>query len=344
MADDYLFDGKGEPDPEVAELERALAPLRYQPRSLEAPAQNAPARNSFELKRSEGAPVAPLRRRPLTRWLLLAAAAALVVSGGALLRSRAPQVTIAAPSFAVERLEGAPRVGASPFEKLAALAVGEWLSTDARSRARIAVADIGAVEVGTNSRVRLTTTGPSEHRLDLERGSISARVDAPPRLFVVGTEAATAVDLGCAYQLEVDDRGHGRLQVTSGWVALEGAGRSSMVGAGFDCETRPGKGPGTPSRVDASSSLREALSRFDFEGGRETALRGDLKMAGPRDALTVWHLIPRVSAAFRGEVVTRLAELSPRPASLTEEQIMALDAAALDRWRVSIVSAANITW
>jgi len=32
---DYLWDGRGEPDPEVERLERALLPLRHQPKRLE---------------------------------------------------------------------------------------------------------------------------------------------------------------------------------------------------------------------------------------------------------------------------------------------------------------------
>ena len=35
---DYLFDGEGAPDPDVAKLEAKLAPLRYQPRALDATA------------------------------------------------------------------------------------------------------------------------------------------------------------------------------------------------------------------------------------------------------------------------------------------------------------------
>ena len=42
-----------------------------------------------------------------------------------------------------------------------------------------------------------------KHCLRLAHGRLSARVTAPPRLFVVDTPAATAIDLGCAYDLAV---------------------------------------------------------------------------------------------------------------------------------------------
>ena len=37
MKEDYLWDKSGEPDPEIQELEKILAPLRYQPKPLELP-------------------------------------------------------------------------------------------------------------------------------------------------------------------------------------------------------------------------------------------------------------------------------------------------------------------
>lgn len=38
MDNNYLWDRSGQPDPEIEELEELLAPLRYQPRPLEIPA------------------------------------------------------------------------------------------------------------------------------------------------------------------------------------------------------------------------------------------------------------------------------------------------------------------
>jgi len=360
MADDYLWDRKGEPDPDVARLERALAPLRHRDRAYEAP----PA----------GAKVVPLRRR-VGRWALLAVAAALAIGGGVVWRApreqavvarvspRPPALPAAPAAFPVERLEGAARVNETPIDARSQLGVGEWLETDPGGRARIAVADIGEVEVSGRSRVRLTATGPSQHRLDLERGEIAAKVNAPPRLFVVGTPAATAVDLGCAYTLTVDDDGRGLLRVTSGWVSLEAVdhdgaasgpkppgslrspGRASLVTAGASCETRRGQGPGTPSYEDAPRALRDALRRFDFESGGAVALRDALAAARPRDALTVWHLLPRADGELRAEVYDRLRALVPPPTGVGADAVLRLDPSALERWRDAITGAGSaITW
>jgi hypothetical protein len=356
MADDYLWDRKGEPDPDVEQLERALAPLRYRDRVYEVPpaaAQEIPLRRRFgrwTLSRWG-------RERPQTpaRFASLVAVAAALVAATVVWRMPREQALVAevsphppalpAAAFPVERLEGAPRVNAQPIEATARLGVGQWLETDPGSRARIAVADIGEVEVSGRSRVRLTSTGPAQHRLDLERGALAAKVNAPPRLFVVGTPAATAVDLGCAYTLEVDDDGRGLLRVTSGWVSLEDAGRTSLVPARASCETRRGKGPGTPSYEDAPRALRDALRRFDFESGGADAVAGVLDAARPRDALTVWHLLPRVDGALRTKVYERLRVLVPPPTGIGGDVVLRLDPSALERWRDAITGAGSaITW
>jgi hypothetical protein len=112
-----------------------------------------------------------------------------------------------------------------------------------------------------NSRVRLAGTGWFDHRLSLERGSIRATIFAPPRVFFVNTPSATAVDLGCAFSLAIDERGDTTLHVTSGWVALEDDRRQVFVPAGASAVTRAGSGPGTPYFDDAPPELVRALDR-----------------------------------------------------------------------------------
>ncbi|HEX8920398.1 MAG TPA: zf-HC2 domain-containing protein, partial [Pyrinomonadaceae bacterium] len=93
-----------------------------------------------------------------------------------------PAKTENAATWEVARLAGTPTVGANRIEGQGRIAVGEWLVTDEQSRAKINVADIGQVDVGPNSRVRLVGTRSTEHRLALERGRLHAMISAPPRL------------------------------------------------------------------------------------------------------------------------------------------------------------------
>ena len=185
-------------------------------------------------------------------------------------------------SFEVVRLDGSPVVGSGRIDQEGRLGVGEWLVTDGQSRAQINIADIGKVEVEPNSRIGLIATRPTEHRLKLSRGRMQARISAPPRLFIVETPTAVAVDLGCEYALEVDESGASVLRVMSGYVALEFPGRESIVPAGAVCETRPGLGPGTPYFEDATQTFRRALADFDFAPQGHDSLRIMINEDRPR--------------------------------------------------------------
>ena len=328
-----------------AEAERVAAHLRRCARCREEmetlqrgdhllrllPSATAPAALWDRIEAALDTPPAP-RRSPLRPLLPLAAALVLALGGGIAWRLLDSENTTK-PSWKVARLAGAPRVGAHPIGETGRLPVGEWLQTDGSSRARLDLADIGQAEIGPNSRLRLVPSRANEHRIELARGALRAKANAPPRLFLVETPSAVAVDLGCAYTLDVDDAGGGVLRVTSGWVALERGGRASLVPAGARCATRPGVGPGTPVFEDAPAALKEALNRLDFGNGGANALGTVLAEARVSDALTLWHLLPRVEGPSERRAVTeRLSALVPPPPGVTIEGVLALDKAMLDLW------------
>jgi hypothetical protein len=279
-------------------------------------------------------------------WQLKAAAAVVLLFLSGLTaflvyNSRKPArgpVTASEKSFwRVTRLNGTPRIGSQHIGNSGQLEVGEWLETDGSSRAQIAVGSIGNVEIDQNTRVRLLQTEPTEHRLELARGKMSARIWAPPRLFFVDTPSAVAADLGCAYTLEVDDKGGSLLRVTSGWVALELKDRESIVPAGAACETQPGIGPGTPYFEDAPAGFREALRKIDFEHDA-SALTPMLDQARPRDTLTLWHLLARVNGEDRARVYDKMAAFVTPPPGVTREGILQLDQPMLDTWKNQLES------
>lgn len=242
----------------------------------------------------------------------------------------------AGASWDVARLDGTPRIGSAPMSDSGKLGVGQWLETDRDSRAQISVSDIGEVEIDPNTSVRLVETNPTEHRMELARGKLSARISAPPKLFFVNTPSGVAEDLGCAYTLEVDDGGNSLLRVSSGWVALQLKDRESMVPAGAACATRPGIGPGTPYFEDASDSFRTHLKGLDFASNVVTmskSLDPLLKLARVRDTLTLWHLLARVSDNDRVRVYERLVDLVPPPPGVTREGVLALNRQMLDSWK-----------
>jgi anti-sigma-K factor RskA len=272
----------------------------------------------------------------ILRWvapLAIAASVALLAP----LAERGQAVPNPDRAWTVATLAGVPFIGTKAVAGEASFHVGQWLETDASSRAKVEVPAVGEVTVDSNSRLRLTGTTATEHRLELKRGKLSALIYAPPRIFFVDTPSATAVDLGCAYTLEVDDHGDGELHVTTGYVALEHGGRESIIPSGASCLTRRNAGPGTPFVDDAPDALRQALKRFDFETGAARASVAEIvSLTRPDDTLTLWHLLGRTSDSDRAAVFDRLAEFSAPPAGVTRGGILAGDAAMRRAWGTAL--------
>jgi len=213
------------------------------------------------------------------------------------------------------------------------ISAGERIETDDTSRALIKVGDIGSVEVKPNSKIEVIATKDHEQRLSLEKGSLHAKILAPPRLFIVDTPSAMAVDLGCEYTLSVNENGDNQLVVLTGFVALERDGRESIVPSGASCLTVNGKGIGTPFATGADAKIRESLRKFDFENGGDAELQKILDHSTSYDTITLWHLISRVDQLKRGDVIDRLQQFVPMPNDVTRDAVQALDKSSLDKWR-----------
>jgi anti-sigma factor RsiW len=272
----------------------------------------------------------PVKRRVVRPWRLGFAAAVLAaLFAAAIWRFGHVSVT----QWDLRRIEGSPAVGGRSISGAGRVAIGEWIETDAASRATVVIGDIGSVEVGPSTRVRVVATRPDEHRLALARGQIHAIISAPPRLFFVDTAAGTAVDLGCEYALSTDEDGSGFLRVTRGWVSFQWNGVESLVPAGASCATHPRTGPGLPYFDDATDAMKRALASFGFEKSEGGGIDAILAESRVRDTLTLWHLLFRVNAGDRARVYDRIAALTPVPAGVTREKVLQLDQATLTRWR-----------
>jgi hypothetical protein len=310
MTDQYLWDKSGPEDAEVARLERALGSQRWGGRVPEQPPKR-------------------LRRR----WTLVAglAAVALAVLAFAFLRRDH------GASYRFDALEGSPVVegGSSSARSLRS---GDVLSTDAKSRARLEVADLGNVVLEPGSRVRIERpedgAGGAQHVLALERGTIVASIFAAPRAFQLGTPAGIAVDLGCVYRTTVEEDGSTRLAVVSGQVSFEARERRAIVPAGAWCRARPGSGPGPAFREEAPSQLVAAVEALESASEpSEAEVEAVLAAAGPEDALTLWHLLEHPSELVRSRVYVALAASQPPGQELDRDALRAGDRAELDRWR-----------
>jgi len=303
-SDDYLWDRSGSPDADVARLEGLLGPL----------AHDAPL-DELRLK----------RKRRLVPWL----AGAVVAIGAAValvlvLRPGASAPCAGGTGFA---FEGEGTVTCNDGEVSAGvLPIGGTLDTGANS-AVLRIADIGTAALGAQTRVRLDRTAADRHQLYLERGVLHARVVAPPRIFAVATPSTEVVDLGCEYEISIDDKGAGTIRVLSGKVELEHASGAVFVApAHTRARLLPGRRASLPLVDNASAQLRAAVERWDGGGDVDDVLAA----ATPGDAITIANL-GWIESPRRRDVLTRLAELAPPPQQLTVEEAVG-DRALYEMW------------
>ncbi|HEV2297816.1 MAG TPA: FecR domain-containing protein [Candidatus Acidoferrales bacterium] len=305
MNEQYLWDGSGEPDPEVRRLETLLGTFRHRGGALEFPATI----------------ILPSRRASYWRaWTLsLAAAAAVAIFAALWLVPR----FFPDPRWQIVSIEGAAKIDDSAAQSRTRLAAGKRIETGDASHLTLRVDGLGRVDVGPNSRMYLLETSRIREEAVLERGTIHAQVTAPPYVFLVRTPAAYALDMGCAYTLHVNPDGSGVLEVTEGWIQFQHGWVQSMVPAGASAEMLPGYGPGAPYFSDASEKFRDALRivNFDFNdpAARSAALSVVMVEARKGDAFTLLNLLRRVAQEDRGRLYDRLVEFLPPTPGLTRD-------------------------
>jgi FecR protein len=331
LGNNYLWDGSGQPNPEIQHLEHALGRFRHSGSVPIFPAIPPSTQPSFWW--TEIGRLAWIPRFAAALFVFVAIASGLWLSR---LPNSSPRVAREGWVVELEATSQPSDNAVTGTKKSSRLELGEALETDALSKANIAVAEIGRLEVEPMTRLRLLQSGAGRKRIALERGTIHATIWASPGQFVVDTPSAVAVDLGCMYTLQVDDTGNGILRTTLGWVGFHRNGRDSFIPAGAACATHVQTGPGTPYFEDASKAFRSALAELDSAATdpttREAALGTVLREARDRDALTLWHLLGRVNNAERPSVYDRFAALVPPPTGVTREGILRLDTAMLDSW------------
>jgi FecR protein len=321
MNDPYLWDRSDPPNPEISELEKLLAPLRMQEK-----APNAPPYRPSILARS-----AALLRRHWEVSVAAASAAALLL---------AAWIAMSPPAFSSSAWEaravsGAPELSGRKL-KDATLQPGEWLTTNGNSVVHVRAGTIGEIEIARDSLVSLAESRQDSQRLLLRYGSIHARISAPPRLFIVDTPAARAVDLGCEYTLKIERNGSGELTVLAGWVELSHISRQSLVPAGASARIASDGTLSPPYFGDASAAFKQALLDFSFNLGdrarHRAALDTVLRESRQRDSLTLLNLFARADTEERLQLFDRLNQLVPAPPLITRETVRDWELNSMNAW------------
>ena len=321
MDNDYLWDRSGPVDLEVARLERLLRGHAHAEVPLRAPA--LPAK-----------PVLHMRRRG---WRIAFAAAAVLATCalgvGAWFQQRLHWE--AGAPWQVIAQQGDVRIDGRA-QQASALAPEGTLQTGANAMTRLRAAGIGEVAVGAGSRLRLVETRTGHHRVQLEQGSLWARVWAPPGQFGVGVAGADVIDLGCEFLLKVDADGNGSLSVLSGWVQVDNLRREVLVPQGTQVRIHGDGAAGTPHAFGASGTFVAALDAIDARNGdvdpHGDEIRRLLAASQQRDAISLLVLLRDYPQLAEGPLFERLAALLPMPQ------------ATRDAWRTDRMAVLNAWW
>ena len=303
MDNDYLWDRSGLVDLEVASLERLLRGHAH---------ADVPRRAPVAL------PAKPaLRMRHRGRRIALAAAVMLAVCAlgvGAWFQQRLHWET--GEPWQVLVQQGDVRLDGRR-QQASALALNGTLETGKNAMTRLRAAGIGEVTVGAGSRVRLVETRTGRHRVQLEQGSLWARVWAPPGQFGVGVAGAEVIDLGCEFLLKVDADGNGSLSVLSGWVQVENLRREVLVPQGTRVRVNGDGAAGTPHAFSANDAFVAALEAIDVRNGAVDAdgeeVRRLIAASRQQDAISLLVLLRDYPQLAEGPMFERLASLLPTP-------------------------------
>lgn len=331
---DYLWDSSGAVDEEVATLERLLHPyaLREQsaPRStMDAAVVEGTSTPTPHLATRHGRARSRDRLRRLVAFAAVVSGVAIGAYGWYWQRLQWP----AAHGWPAAIVQGEATLDGHAMASSQPLSPGSVLETGNRGVAKLQVARIGEVVLGRDSRLRLIATRSGQHRVQLERGVLHARIWAPPGAFGVGVPSGEALDLGCEFTIRTDARGDGHLQVQSGWVQFDNTLSEVLVPQGAQVVLYA-EGPGTPYASDAAPAFVEALAAIDREGthlAAEADSVGQLVALSRReDAITLLSLLTRYPQLRGGPIFDRLTELVP--AGVTREALAVHGRDALNPW------------
>jgi hypothetical protein len=168
----------------------------------------------------------------------------------------------------------------------------------------VSVAGIGRLRLRAGSRLRILENHPERQRMELLAGGFDALIVAAPYVFQVSTPPARLDDLGCAYEVSLQDENRGTLVVKSGWVRVNARDEDSLVAQGYGVDLERGKQPGIPRRID-----------------------------GGRDTLRLVHLLWRgESEVERMRAFETLAAMHPPPAGVTRERAARGDRTIVRDW------------
>ena len=231
----------------------------------------------------------------------------------------------------IKKISGFPVINSKIVTDNSILKIGENLTTDSESRARLVLASIGEIDVEPQTEIKIIETESSEYQLVLSKGKISVRTWEAPKLFSIETPSSSIKDFGSVYYLSVDEKSQTKLQVKSGWVLMETKNNNSLCNEESMCYADQTDGAGIPFSINASDTFQKALYKLNFEKGGEEELTAVLSESRKDDLISLFYLLIRSKQAVREKILDRITQLHILPHRITRQEILSGDREILAR-------------
>lgn len=233
----------------------------------------------------------------------------------------------------VSNLQGTPTISGAAMTSLDSIREGQFIQTNADSRAELLIASIGKIIIEPNSKIVFVKDDDGNKRILVEYGTINANMIADPKTFFVEMPSAVASDLGGSYTLTIDSTGDGLVYVKSGKVEVQSNDRAAIVPAGNLVMTRKDFGVGTPFNENSSPQFKNALFNFDFGNCGGTCVNTLINSAKMSDAVTLVNILPVVENQYRDQVYAKVANyVAPPVPPATGDSIPYFSPEEINEW------------
>jgi hypothetical protein len=243
-----------------------------------------------------------------------------------------------AAAWEVEAVSGTPVLASKVLSGGGMMKAGDWLITNDESSAKIIAGQLGEIYIEPNSRIRLLRTLPTEHRVRMIHGRLTAEISAPPGYFFIESPAAEIINYRSSCIVELDEEGNGIIIVKEGVTAVSNKLGKSFIKEGGICEIKKGAAPGIPFLEDAPLFLVALIRRVDNKIEMDNVFFISLlNSAREKDLFSLWHLFKKVDDDRKVMIYNKMISLNNSFIGITREGILSGNPEMIERWGEMII-------
>ncbi len=218
------------------------------------------------------------------------------------------------------------------------LYLNQKLITDVNSHVIIAIPKLGKINLGPLSEIQLVNDKENESGISLYKGKVEVSTFTQNKHFSVETMNAKFTENLTNFSVEQKNTGITHIEVTSGLLLIQSSKEFFTLSAKYSCDIITKKSYNIPFRVDGNPQFISALKELDSGNNTSEIIAQIAANAKESDAITLWHLLKRVSKNYRILIFNKLNEFFPIPQKVTKDGIIALDNKMLQIWQDDIIS------